>query len=418
MYKKNYTFSQWINYIETFNQNKRENLFELKIIAKKLNLLRSKSFFFIVGGTNGKGTTCSMMERVLLDSGYKVGLYTSPHLIHYKERIRINGLCLDNNDHVFSFLAIESMRNNISLTYFEFITLSALFLFNQHSLDVVILEVGLGGRLDATNIIDADISIITNIGIDHTSLLGIDRFSIGREKSGIFRKGKIAVIGEKNIPYSVVQVAQEKKTILKQIDVDWFWKKQNINSWKFIHSNIQLYSLPVPKIPFSNAAIALSALFYSSLKINLNKLKNAISNVQLSGRFQIISSSPCIILDVAHNVHAAFYLAKKLDEVNINKKKIYAIFGVLKDKDILGIIEVLKKKIYYWYAVGLQVNRGATIEDLKNISRFHNMLFFESIYDAWESIKKVITKKDIILVFGSFFTVSEFISIKDSRLIF
>ncbi|WP_367682127.1 Mur ligase family protein [Buchnera aphidicola] len=239
MHKKNYTFSQWMKYLENFDTKKRENLFQLKIIAKKLNLLSSKAFFFIVGGTNGKGTTCSMLETVLLDSGYKVGLYSSPHLIHYKERIRINGLYLNKNEHIFSFLTIESMRNNISLTYFEFVTLSALFLFNQYSLDIIILEVGLGGRLDATNIIDADLSIITNIGIDHTSFLGSNRYSIGREKSGIFRKGKIAVIGEKDIPYSVEEVAKEKKTILKKIHVDWFWKKKIL-----IHGNsfIQIFN--------------------------------------------------------------------------------------------------------------------------------------------------------------------------------
>jgi len=407
MHKKRYNFSMWLKYLETFDKKTRKNLFELKCIAKKLGLLNSKSFFFTVGGTNGKGTTCAMLERVLLDSGYKVGLYTSPHLINYFERIRINGLYLNEEEHIFSFSVIDFAKGSISLTYFEFITLSALFLFDQYFLDIVILEVGLGGRLDATNIIDSDLSIITNIGIDHTSLLGSDRFSIGREKSGIFRKGKIAVIGEKNIPHSVNLIAKEKKTILKKVDVDWFWKQKNANFWDFIHSNIQLYSLPVPHIPLSNAAIALSALFYSGLEINLKKIKNSISNVQVSGRFQTLSNFPRIILDVAHNVDAALYLSKKIDEITLYRKK-YAIFGILKDKDISGIIKIFKKKIDYWYVSTLLINRTASLNDLKKHISFDNVFFFNSIKDAWISLEKVITKQDVILVFGSFFTVSEF----------
>jgi dihydrofolate synthase / folylpolyglutamate synthase len=411
MYKKKYTFSMWIKYLEKFNRKNRKNLFELRLIAKKLGLLNLKSFFFTVGGTNGKGTTCSMLERVLLDSGYRVGLYTSPHLINYSERIRVNGSYLSEKDHIFSFLVIDSKKGNISLTYFEFITLSALFLFSQYSLDVIILEVGLGGRLDATNIIDSDLSIITNIGIDHTSFLGTDRLSIGREKSGIFREGKIAVIGEKNIPNSVNQIAREKKTILKKIDVDWFWRKKNIDSWDFIHSNIKLYNLPISQIPLSNTAIALSSLFYSGLKVNLNILRTTIPKVQLSGRFQTISSYPRIILDVAHNVNAALYLSEKIDEIDI-KGEIYAIFGILKDKDVTGVIQVLQKKIDYWYALNLKTNRSASINYLKTRLPLHNAFFFKNINDAWLALKKVVTKKDVVLVFGSFFTVSEFMSMK------
>ncbi|WP_261789577.1 bifunctional tetrahydrofolate synthase/dihydrofolate synthase [Buchnera aphidicola] len=374
MYKKKYTFSMWIEYLEKFDKKDRKNLFELKFIAKKLGLLNLKSFFFTIGGTNGKGTTCAMLEKLLLDSGYKVGLYTSPHLINYCERIRVNGLQLSEKDHIFSFFIIDSEKGNVSLTYFEFITLSALFLFSQYSLDIIILEVGLGGRLDATNIIDSDLSVITNIGIDHTSFLGKDRFSIGREKSGIFRKGKIAVIGEKNIPCSVDQIAREKKTILKKVDVDWFWTKKKIDSWDFIHSNVQLYNLPISQIPLPNTAIALSSLFYSGLKVNLKKIRSTISKVQLSGRFQTVFNSPRIILDVAHNVNAALYLSEKIDEIDI-QGKIYAIFGVLKDKDVSGIVRTLEKKIHYWYASCLKTNRSASINCLKKKLPVQNTFF-------------------------------------------
>lgn len=414
MCKKNFSFSMWIKYLEKLKQTNRINLIEIKYIAKKLNLLNLKSFFFTIGGTNGKGTTCAILEKLLLDSGYKVGLYTSPHLFSFIERVKINGVYATENQYVSAFVSIYYAKLHCSLSYFEFVTLSALFLFKQYSLDVIILEVGLGGRLDATNIIDSDISVITNIGIDHTSVLGKDRFSIAREKSGIFRKNQISVIGEKDIPDSIYQIAQKNETILKIVNKDWYWKKYN-DTWNFIHSNIELHNLPIPKIPLSNAAIALSALFYSNFKINQEILINSISKIELQGRFQTISHFPHIILDVAHNAHASLYLSKQINKMNI-KGNIYAIFGVYKDKDILSIISPLKDQIYYWYASILPVDRTATLQQLKDSLSIQNTFFFNSIYNAWNTLKKILTKEDIVLVFGSFVTVAEFVFIKNKEI--
>lgn len=414
MCKKNFSFSRWIEYLEKLEKKNEINLIKVKNIAEKLNLLSLKSFFFTIGGTNGKGTTCAMLEQLLLDAGYQVGLYTSPHLLNFIERVKINGSYLTEIQYVSAFINIDSVKSDYSLSYFEFITLTALLLFKQYSLDVIILEVGLGGRLDATNIIDSNISLITNIGLDHTSILGSNRFSIAREKAGIFRKNKIAVIGEKNPPDSIYQEAQKSKTILKIVNKDWYWEKYS-NTWNLIHSNIKLYNLPVPQIPLPNAAIALSALFYSNLKINKETLKNSILKVQLQGRFQIISYFPRIILDVAHNSNASLYLAKKIDQID-TQGKIYSIFGVCKDKDILSIIAPLKDKVYSWYVSTLPTTRTATIKQLKNILPIHNTFFFNSIYNAWNNLKKILTKKDIVLVFGSFITVSEFIAIKNKQI--
>ncbi|QIQ41216.1 MAG: bifunctional tetrahydrofolate synthase/dihydrofolate synthase [Buchnera aphidicola (Aphis urticata)] len=408
MCKKNFSFSMWMKYLEKLEKKNQINLIEIKNIAQKLNLLNLKSFFFTIGGTNGKGTTCAMLERFLLDSDYTVGLYTSPHLLNFKERIKINGLYLNEIQYISAFYTIYSAKFNYSLSYFEFITLTALLLFKQYSLDVIILEVGLGGRLDATNIIDSNISIITNIGIDHTSVLGENRFSIAREKAGIFRKNKIAVIGEKNLPHSLYQEAQKNQTILKIINQDWHWKERH-NSWSFTHPDIKLHNLPIPKIPLPNVAIALSALFYSNLKVNKAILSNSISEIQLQGRFQIISYSPIVILDVAHNSHASSYLAKKINQMDI-QGNIYAIFGVFKDKDILSIISPLKDKVYCWYASILPTDRSATINQLKKNLLTQNAFFFGSVCHAWNHLKKTLTKKDIVLVFGSFMTVAEFIS--------
>jgi len=410
MINKNYSLSKWLKNLENINKKTIFNLIELKSLAKKLNLLNSKAFIFTVGGTNGKGTTCAMLERLLLNSGYQVGLYTSPHLINFVERVRINGTVLNEEEHVSSFQNIESVRNNVSLTYFEFITLSALVLFKRYSLDFLILEVGLGGRLDATNIIDSNISIITNIGIDHTSFLGMDRESIAFEKSGIFRKNKISVIGEIDIPNSMHKIAKEKKTILKKINIDWFWEKKR-DYWNFIHSNVQLYNLPKTQIPLSNTAIALSALYYSGFKIDEQVVRKSISTVQVLGRFQIISTIPYIIVDVAHNPDSAFYLSKKIDEVNV-KGKIYAVIGVLKDKDILGIIKPLRNIIHYWFAAPLKTIRTATKDQLKNIFPKNNTFVLNSIHEAYKKACISAKKEDAILVFGSFSTVSEFFSFK------
>lgn len=397
----------WLNYLENLDKKIIFNLYELQSIAKNLDLLKLEAFIFTVGGTNGKGTTCAMLERLLLNSGYKVGMYTSPHLINYVERVRINGHVLNEDEHISAFQTIELSRNSIVLTYFEFITLSALFLFKRYSLDVIILEVGLGGRLDATNIIDSNLSIITNISLDHTHLLGQDRVSIAREKADIFRKNRIAVIGDVNIPDSINQIAKEKQTILKKINIDWFWQKKE-KYWNFFHPDIKIYNLPLTYIPLSNTAIALASLYYAGFKIHENIIRQSITSVRLSGRFQILSIDPYVIIDVAHNIDASLYLSKKIDEIYI-EGKIHAVVGVLKDKDILGIIHPLKNKIHHWYVAPLNTSRTATEDQLKNIFPVLNTSLLNSIEKAYEMAFISSKKEDAILIFGSFLTVSEFL---------
>ncbi|QCI23722.1 bifunctional tetrahydrofolate synthase/dihydrofolate synthase [Buchnera aphidicola (Macrosiphoniella sanborni)] len=405
MINQNCSLSMWLKKLEKIGEKKTSDLILLKSIAKKLDLLDCKAFIFTVTGTNGKGTTCAMLERLLLKEGYQVGLYTSPHLFNYRERVRINGLLLDETEHITAFKSIELARKSFILTYFEFITLAALHLFRNYSLDIIILEVGLGGRLDATNIIDSDISIITNIAIDHSNVLGKTRESIAREKSGIFRKDTISVIGEINIPDIIKKNAIKTHTILKKINVDWHWKKKN-DYWNFFHSNIELYKLPLTQIPLSNAAIALAALYYSGFKIHEDIVRRCISSVKLPGRFQIISTTPYIILDVAHNPHAASYLSNKLEEMNI-KGKIYAVIGILKDKDIIGIINELKNNVHYWFTAPLQNIRTANKKQLKNTFPIHNTSIFNNINEAYNHAFSMVKKEDIILVFGSFLTISE-----------
>jgi len=217
----------WLYYLERLHTQAIDlGLTRIEHVARTLDLLKPAPFVFTVAGTNGKGTTCRTLETLLMAAGYRVGVYSSPHLLRYTERVRVQGDELPEAAHTASFAAIEAGRGDTSLTYFEFSTLSALQLFKQAALDVVILEVGLGGRLDATNIVDADVAVITSIALDHTDWLGPDRESIGREKAGVFRAGKPAVVGESDMPHTIAQVAQEKSAQLLQLGRDWQWQAQ------------------------------------------------------------------------------------------------------------------------------------------------------------------------------------------------
>lgn len=397
------SFSEWLKYLNSLNINIiNYNLKNVIYIAKKLNLLNLKAFVFIVGGTNGKGTTCYFLEKLLLALGYQVGLYTSPHLICYTERIRINGMELEKDVYVSAFNTIEKIRESIVLTQFEFITLSALFLFNSIQLDIIILEVGIGGRLDATNIVNSDMSIITSIALDHIDILGCTRELISIEKSGIFRYKKFSIISENNVPSIIFKIAKQKNTILRVINRDWAYKK-HITDWSFTSDKLSLFNLPLPKVHLNNTATALSAIIESGISIHLPCIKKCIVDFTCPGRCQIISYNPVIILDVAHNRHATQNLLK---EITILKKsgKIYAIVGILKDKNVKDIIQPLLRIIDFWFCVTLNTNRSLTAQQIKKYL-FTNAKACVNVSIAWYEVQKIVKYDDIIVIFGSFFTV-------------
>ncbi|CAL4320228.1 bifunctional tetrahydrofolate synthase/dihydrofolate synthase [Buchnera aphidicola] len=406
----NTSLSMWLKYVKKLNiKNNHCGLENCFFIAKKMDLLNFCSFVFIIGGTNGKGTTCFILERIFLSSGYRVGLYTSPHLFKYHERIRINGKYLSDIEHTCAFFEIECFRKKLSLSYFEFITLSALVLFKKCKLDIIILEVGLGGRLDATNIVNSDISVITNIGIDHISHLGFTRSNIGYEKAHIAKKNKYIIVGEKEIPDSFLQVIKIKEAILKKINLDW-WITYEKNNWNYLSDEINLHYLPYPKVSLENVSTALTALFHSPFNINKNVIIDTIKNITLPGRFQILSNDPKVILDVAHNPHAVLHLSQKIKNIK-SIGKIYAIMGVLKDKDISGMILNLESLVDYWYFIPINRDRGInSMSQLTNILP-KNFNVLENFKSAWYSINVKVKKEDMILIFGSFYLVSEAIRV-------
>ncbi len=338
----------WLSYLENLHSKTIDlGLDRVSLVAARLDVLRPAPFVFTVAGTNGKGTTCRTLESILLAAGLRVGVYSSPHLVRYTERVRVQGAELSEGAHTQSFAEIEAARGDTSLTYFEYGTLSALWLFKQAQLDVVILEVGLGGRLDATNIVDADVAVITSFALDHTDWLGPDRESIGREKAGVFRAGKPAVVGEADMPQTIADVAAEKGAHLLRRGVDWRYDVEP-GQWRFRDGQGELTGLPLPQVPQPNAATALAALRASRLPVSEQAIRDGIASAILPGRFQTVSVNPRLILDVAHNPHAAAYLAGRL-AAEPKRGRVLAVVGMLHDKDIAGTLACLEPVVDSWY---------------------------------------------------------------------
>ncbi len=392
----------WLSYLEQLHSKPIDlGLDRVSQVAARLDVLRPAPFVFTVAGTNGKGTTCRTLESILLAAGYRVGVYSSPHLVRYTERVRVQGGELAESAHTASFAEIEAVRGDISLSYFEFGTLSALWLFKQAKLDVVILEVGLGGRLDATNMVDADVAVVTSIALDHTDWLGPDRESIGREKAGIFRAGKPAVVGEPDMPHTIADVAQEGAQLLQR-DVAWHYEV-GAQSWRFRDAQGELSDLPLPQVPQPNAATALAALRASKLAVSEQAIRDGIERAILPGRFQIVSESPRLILDVAHNPHAAGYLAGRLAALP-KSGRVLAVVGMLHDKDISGTLACLEPVVDSWYCAPLEGPRGATAEQL--LAHLTSGQAFPDVTQAWQAAMAEADACDTVLVCGSFHTVA------------
>lgn len=411
----------WLDYFGDEHQKfVNMSLKQIFLVAQNLDLLCLNAKVITISGTNGKGTTSCIVESILIEAGFKVGVYSSPELLCYTERVRIQGKMLPEEEFCRVFSKIELNRKGNHLTYFEYSTLAALQLFKEKNLDVIILEVGLGGRLDATNIINSDIAAITNIALDHIEKLGDNRNQIGFEKSGIFRPNKYAICGDPNIPKSVIKFSKNisAKTFFR--DKDWNFNKTKINSWEWHSKKLILKDLPIPKTLLDNAAVALAIIFCLSKDSLFSKLisfkiiSNGLLKAYLPGRFQIVSHDPCIILDVAHNPNAAMYLANQLSELPKSKNsRIHALIGMLIDKDIRGTINPLLSQIDIWYLVSLNTKRGAKAKDLSTYIKYSFQ--FDSVKKALDVIKKNIQKNDILLIYGSFHTVSDFIKTAYNR---
>ena len=368
-----------------------------------------------VGGTNGKGSTCAMLEAILSSAGYRVGCYTSPHLMRYNERVRVNGAEVEDNMLCEAFLAVEEARGDISLTYFEFGTLAAMWYFQQQKLDIAILEVGLGGRLDAVNAFDPDVSIVTSVDMDHMDFLGDTRDAIGLEKAGIFRRGNRAVCGDLNPPASLLSHAAEIGADLWRIGKDFGVETYNNHQWRYWEKNGVSRSLSYPTLrgdfQLRNAACAIAALnsLGSILPVSVNDIRKGLMETKIEGRFQVLPGLPLTILDVAHNPEAARSLALNLSSFSPQGKTI-GVWGMLKDKDMVAVADALKESIDLWIPVSLNTARGATTKELQQILERQGLNHESGCNDVASGYRyacQLAGVSDKIIVFGSFFTVAE-----------
>jgi dihydrofolate synthase/folylpolyglutamate synthase len=367
------TLAQWLDYLETLHKTPVDlGLDRIRVVASSLGL-QYPYIKITVGGTNGKGSTCAMLEAILLAAGYKVGLYTSPHLVNFNERICVNGEQASDARIIEQFQRIEAARGDTTISYFEYTTLAALALFEQERLDVVVLEVGLGGRLDAVNLVDADCAIITSVDIDHTDYLGDTREKIGWEKAHIFRPGKPAICADPLPPQTIVDHATEIGADLWLFGKDFNYSGDRLQ-WAYGGREQRRSSLAYPSLrganQLLNAAAALAALeaLRYQLVVPQQAVRIGLSQVSLPGRLQILPGVPAIVLDVAHNPHAAAALGQNLDAMSFFPCT-HAVIGMLNDKDIPGVVAKLATRVDKWYCAGIEGPRGTSGDDLAAIVR-------------------------------------------------
>jgi dihydrofolate synthase/folylpolyglutamate synthase len=410
----------WLAYLETLHPNTIEMGLE-RVNRVRLGLGLAPQFpIIMVGGTNGKGSVCAMLESILYRAGYKVGCYTSPHLLQYNERIRIDKKEIDDQGLCYAFEQIDAVRKrrHTPLTFFEFGTLAAVYLFIQANVDVAILEIGLGGRLDAVNIFDPECAILTSIDLDHTEYLGDTREKIGFEKSAIFRKNKPAICAEIDLPDSINQRVINTGVSFFQFEKEFGFSAQDMQ-WDFWGPKGWRYSLPFPALrgekQLQNASTCLAALdtLNKLLPVSMNAVRQGLTEAVIPGRFQVISTQPMIILDVAHNPSAASVLSKNLSATKPTGRT-YAVFAMLQDKDIHGVIQELKNDIDYWLVSTTYSMRAATADYiidemykagiLNDEDRIHK---FPDCVAAFVFACEHATKNDRICIFGSFYTVSD-----------
>jgi len=403
--------NDWLDWQSTLHLKSIDlGLERVSSVWKKLHPKKLSSFVITVAGTNGKGSSTAMFESILIAAGFSVGCYTSPHLVRYNERHRINGSEVDDHSLCQAFSAIDDARGDISLSYFEFATLASLYLFAQEKLDVIVLEVGLGGRLDAVNIIDTDAALITSIDLDHQDWLGSDRESIGFEKAGIFRANKPAFYAGQDIPLSIIEHAEKLGANLKIADRDFHYI-QHDNSWDFISDLGNRYALPFPILrgqhQFENAAgvIALLMDCRDSLAVSSEAIRHGLLTSQVQGRFQVIQDKCTVIIDVAHNEQAMKALTSNLSNFHQNGR-LHVIIGMLKDKDIQNTLKCLIPFVDRWHLVPTEGERGLSAEALKieilKLSSEAKTQIYDNVIESYHSVVKYTLNSDTILVTGSF----------------
>ena len=409
------SLEDWLDYISAQHPATIAlGLDRVREVADGLDLHEARATI-TVGGTNGKGSTCAMLEQILLEAGYDVGLYTSPHLLRYNERVRFKGKEATDDALVDAFERVEKARKGVPLTYFEFGTLAAFTFFERTGAEVMILEVGLGGRLDAVNIIDPDVACVVSVDLDHQAFLGNDRESIGFEKAGIFRAGRPAIFGDLDPPKRLVEHAEKIGAPLQVLGRDFRYDAKP-GQWDFVGRKGAKHALPMPGLrgawQLKNASVALAALdeIGSRVPVSLGEVKRGLTLAHVEGRLQVIPGRPSIVLDVAHNPHAARSLASGLGDMPFAENTL-AVFAMLADKDIGSVVDAMRGRVDRWYVSAAQAERAASAAQVAEIL-FEKRLadrtrMFATVASALDAARRDAGPNDRIVVFGSFYTVAE-----------
>ncbi|WP_409299490.1 bifunctional tetrahydrofolate synthase/dihydrofolate synthase [Pseudomonas sp. KCJK8993] len=412
------TLGEWLAYLEQLHPSAIDmGLERSQQVMARMGLGKPAPRVITVTGTNGKGSTCAFIASLLRAQGLQVGVYSSPHLLRYNERVQVDGVEATDQQLCEAFAAVEAGRGEVSLTYFEMGTLAAFWLFQRATLDAVVLEVGLGGRLDAVNLVDADIALVTSIGVDHVEYLGDSRESVAFEKAGIFRPGAPALCGDLEPPQPLLDKARElgcpfflrgRDFDLGITDTHWQWRGLD-NQGK----PVELRDLPLLDLPMENAALALQAYLLTGLPWQPERIASALQQTRVTGRLDRRrinwqGKSISLLLDVGHNPHAAQYLAERLARRPVAGRRL-AVFGLLADKDLAGVAACLQASIQHWAVAPLDSPRARPAEDLQ--AALENLgapvASYASVAAALEAQCAQAATDDEILLFGSFYCVAE-----------
>lgn len=419
------SLEEWLHHLENgvAGGHIEMGLTRVESVRKQMQLVPNCPVI-VVAGTNGKGSVCAYLTQIYKEAGYRVGTLTSPHMLYFNERIAVNGQPVTDAEIVSAFESIEEARGHTILTYFEFNTLAAVTIFNRQQTDIMILEVGLGGRLDAVNIFDADVSVITSVDLDHETYLGNTIEKIAYEKAGVMRTGKPTVFGQTDVPVSLQNYAQCINSNLLIYGKDFACIHQDISQWILgfqpqnftgLFSIYCEYNLPKPALSgdfqLSNAACAIAAVecLGDQLPVEVETIKQGLVKVKLSGRFQILSEHPTIILDVGHNPHAARALRDSLKTLPKANKQL-AVFSILADKDIDAVLDIMNDQFDKWFIAPLSLPRGLRMAKLQDNFAKHdiNQIYvFDNICAAYQAALSQAGENDRIVVFGSFHTVAD-----------
>jgi len=411
------TLDQWLGYLESIHPTEIDlGLDRVLLVLRRLFRRNPAARIITIAGTNGKGSAVAALEQLLMAAGRSTGAYTSPHLQRYNERVRINGADVSDDQLVEAFSAVEAARRDTTLTYFEFGTLAAFVLFQEAGLDDWVLEVGLGGRLDAVNVLDPDLAIITSVDIDHVSFLGDNREVIGFEKAGILRPGISAIYADIDPPTSVLQQAAAQKVRLERPGESYqlvpsgasgepdegFWLEQARYGDRIF--------LPDTGLPVHSLAAAVVALRQLEPEMGVQAIEGVIATLKLAGRYEVLGSRPMVVADVGHNPHAAKWLAARLGRQGTSSGRIIAVYAALADKDVEGVASAMASVVDEWHLAGLDVHRGLSGDDLagriggilRQPVASTSVVVAEALGRAVDSARP----EDTVVVFGSFYTVA------------